>query len=297
MNDGCEYREQIGSATDGMTVLAYLVDRYRHSNRDEWLANIDGGRVVFDGRPTGPTTILRTGGILVWHRPPWEEPDVPKEFTVVHDDGVLLAVNKPAGLPTLPGANFLDNTLLSLVRKISPCAAPLHRLGRWTSGLVLFAVERKIRNDLLRQWSDRQVGKLYRALASGVPVNHEWIVTVPIGPVTYPPLGSVHGATPDGKPARSQVTVVDLREGAFLCDVGIDTGRPHQIRIHLAAAGHPLVGDPLYGPGGVPPAGCRALPGDPGYHLHSTELRFRHPVTGRETVIGCEPDNPLLRVS
>ncbi|HEY6020197.1 MAG TPA: hypothetical protein VIY48_09935, partial [Candidatus Paceibacterota bacterium] len=76
----------------------------------------------------------------------------------------------------------------------------------------------------------------------------------------------------------------------------IATGRPHQIRIHLASAGHPLVGDPLYGTGGVPLQDTRAVPGDPGYHLHAAELRFRHPRTGQEIKIECEPPE-LLRVN
>jgi 23S rRNA pseudouridine1911/1915/1917 synthase len=92
------------------------------------------------------------------------------------------------------------------------------------------------------------------------------------------------------------VTVLERRADSFLCDVRIATGRPHQIRIHLAAAGHPLKGDPLYGAGGLPAPDTHALPGDPGYHLHSAELSFRHPSTGRDLVIECEPP-PLLRPS
>jgi 23S rRNA pseudouridine1911/1915/1917 synthase len=87
--------------------------------------------------------------------------------------------------------------------------------------------------------------------------------------------------------------VLERRADSFLCDVTIDTGRPHQIRIHLAAAGHPLVGDPLYEAGGLPAPDSRALPGDPGYLLHSAELRFRHPRTGREMVICCQPPEIL----
>jgi 23S rRNA pseudouridine1911/1915/1917 synthase len=122
-----------------------------------------------------------------------------------------------------------------------------------------------------------------------------FIVEVPIGPVPHPLLGSVHGASPAGRASRTEVVVLERRDGLFLCEARIATGRPHQIRIHLAAAGHPLAGDPLYGPGGVPPAGCRALPGDPGYSLHAMELRVIHPRTGRELAVTCPPP-PRLRL-
>jgi 23S rRNA pseudouridine1911/1915/1917 synthase len=142
----------------------------------------------------------------------------------------------------------------------------------------------------------RNVGKRYRALAVGEPSGNVFEITDPIGPVPHSLLGSIHGASVKGKPARSSVVVLEQREGEFLCDVHIETGRPHQIRIHLAAAGHPLVGDPLYPAGGVPERGCRALPGDPGYSLHAAELTFRHPRTGRNTKITCQPP-PSLRGS
>jgi 23S rRNA pseudouridine1911/1915/1917 synthase len=146
----------------------------------------------------------------------------------------------------------------------------------------------------MRQWSANKVGKRYRAFAVGIPALDEMAIATPIGPVPHALLGSIHAADPNGKPALSQVTVLERRTDSFLCDVRIATGRPHQIRIHLAAAGHPLVGDPLYAAGGLPLPDTRALPGDPGYHLHAAELSFRHPGTGREQVIACEPPTLLL---
>ena len=244
--------------------------------------------------PTVYCDVGASGSTLVWRRPPWVEPDAPTSFTVLYEDQDLLAVAKPAGLPTLPGANFLQATLLHQVHTYAPDAAPLHRLGRWTSGIVLCARNQQARAAVVRQWSTQQVVKRYRALAVGSPDWDELSVSTSIGPVPHPLLGTLHAAAADGKPALSRVTVVERREDSFLCDVRIATGRPHQIRIHLAAAGHPLLGDPLYGVGGVPPADSHALPGDPGYHLHAAELSIRHPRSGDELVIVCEPP-PLLR--
>jgi 23S rRNA pseudouridine1911/1915/1917 synthase len=145
----------------------------------------------------------------------------------------------------------------------------------------------------MRQWSANAVGKRFRALAIGQPDWNDMTITTPIGPVPHPLLGSLHAASPQGKPSLSQVIVLERRADSFLCDVRIATGRPHQIRIHLAATGHPLMGDPLYGPGGLPAPDSRALPGDPGYLLHAAELSFRHPATGRTVVLECEPPPQL----
>jgi 23S rRNA pseudouridine1911/1915/1917 synthase len=289
LNKGFEYHEQLGPDADGRTVLAYLSRRYSHSTTQEWTERIAAGHVFIDSLPANAESVLRKGSHLVWQRPPWIEPDAPCTFTVLYEDHDLLAVAKPAGLPTLPGANFLTSTLLHLVRAYAPDAAPVHRLGRWTSGAVLCSRNQKSRAALMRQWSEKGVGKRYRALAGGVPAWDDITITAPIGRVPHALLGSIHAAALHGKPSLSQVSVLEQRTDSFLCDVRIVTGRPHQIRIHLAAAGHPLAGDPLYGIGGIPLQDQRALPGDAGYHLHAAELSFRHPSTGNGIVIACEP--------
>ena len=294
-NQGCEYRERLGPDAHSRTLLAYLSHRYRHSSPTEWEARIASGHVLIDGLPAHAESVLRAGCQVVWQRPPWIEPGAPKSFSVLSEDDDLIAVNKPAGLPTLPGANFLQSTLLYLVRTYAPDAAPLHRLGRWTSGIVLCARNHAARTELMRQWSANEVGKVYRALANGNPDWDEQTISAPIGPVPHTLLGSIHAATQKGKSALTYVTVIERRVDSFLCNVRIATGRPHQIRIHLAASGHPLVGDPLYSAGGLPLPDTRALPGDPGYHLHAAELSFRHPVTRREVVIDCEPPSLLRR--
>jgi 23S rRNA pseudouridine1911/1915/1917 synthase len=294
LNDGYEYREQLGPDADAQTLLAYLCRRHDHSTPAVWATRIASGEVLIDARPARADSVLCRGSELVWQRPPWIEPDAPRSFTVLYEDDDLLAVAKPAGLPTLPGANFLQATLLYQVHRYAPDAAPLHRLGRWTSGVVLCARNHHARTSLTRQWSTPAVVKRYRALAGGLPEWNETAISMLIGPVPHALLGSVHAATPQGKPALSHVTVLERRADSCLCDVRIATGRPHQIRIHLAAVGHPLLGDPLYVAGGHPAADTSALPGDPGYHLHAAELRFPHPRTGRVLVITCGPP-PLLR--
>jgi 23S rRNA pseudouridine1911/1915/1917 synthase len=292
-NEGYTYRERLGPSADSTTLVAYLGNRYRHSSHDEWTTRIEAGDVLIDAKPAAHDTVLRRGQELVWRRPPWDEPDAPLIFGVLYEDEDLLAVAKPAGLPTLPGANFLHHTLLHQVRGYAPEAAALHRLGRWTSGLVLFARNRVAGAELARQLRAREMRKRYRALAGGDPSWDTLTVDRSIGPVPHAWLRGVHAANDSGRPSESRIEVLERRGTAFLCDVVIATGRPHQIRIHLAAAGHPLVGDPLYVAGGLPAADTRAVPGDPGYLLHAAEVTLRHPRDNRELVLVCAPPAEL----
>jgi len=291
VNDGFEYREQIGPGAAGRTVLAHLASRYRHSSEAVWLERIDAGEVTVAGATASPAAVLAAGQWLVWRRPPWEEPAVPLAFALLYWDEHLLAVAKPRGLPSVPNGGFLAHTLLHLVHRLDPGASPVHRLGRGTSGLLVFARTGMARRALSRAWREQRVDRDYRALVTGLP-GRELRIDTPIGLVPHPRLGLVYAAAPHGKRSVSHVRLVAVRGGNALVDVRIATGRPHQVRIHLAAAGHPLVGDPLYAAGGGPAVDA-GLPGDPGYRLHAGRLGFPHPATGRMLELECPPPPDL----
>jgi 23S rRNA pseudouridine1911/1915/1917 synthase len=178
------------------------------------------------------------------------------------------------------------------VRKNHPEASPLHRLGRGTSGIVLFARTARARSDISAAWRRKEVSKTYRGLATGCPAEDNFIIEAPIGPVPHPKIGTVNAACPDGKFALSMVRVLERRCGASLLEIGIETGRPHQIRIHLSFAGYPLVGDRLYAAGGTI-NDLEALPGDTGYLLHAERLCFIHPATRLPFEIQCPPPSEL----
>jgi 23S rRNA pseudouridine1911/1915/1917 synthase len=278
-------------------MIDYLSRAFSEFPQEEWLDRIESKLVLLDGVPASQDAILRTGCILSWMRQPWEEPEVPGSFAILYRDRYLLGIAKPTGLPTVPGGGlFMDHTLLSFVRRHFPEANPLHRLGRGTSGVVLFALASEAASKISQAWSSGQVLKIYRALASGLVLNAEFEVNTPIGPVPHRLLKTIHASCPYGKAAHSYFRVLEHREASTLLEARITTGRPHQIRIHTAVAGHPLIGDPLYVTGGIPAENTCALPGDLGYHLHSTLLAFPHPVTGKWTEIGCLPP-PLLRLT
>jgi 23S rRNA pseudouridine1911/1915/1917 synthase len=309
MNQGWRYSNRVDHRSVGLSLLAYYVRHYPHSSEAEWRSRIDSGQILVEGQPESAQTCLQLGQQLVYHRPPWQEPDAPLSFEVLHEDSDLLVVSKPAGLPVLPGGGFLEHTLLHQLRRhySQNVPVPVHRLGRGTSGLMLLArsslaktvLSQQFRDSTLHPERDRQICKTYRALASGTRIPNIFTITASIGKIFHPNLGHVYGATADGKPARSECRVLKRSVDSTLLEVEILTGRPHQIRIHLAAAGYPLVGDPLYGLGGIPltwaalPDEKIPVPGDCGYLLHAHRLKFAHPSTGQPMDWVSPPPAPL----
>jgi 23S rRNA pseudouridine1911/1915/1917 synthase len=182
----------------------------------------------------------------------------------------------------------MENTLLHLVQKQSPNANPVHRLGRATTGIVLFAKTPQAASNLFANWNTPKIQKIYLALAQNIAQHDAYEILTPIGLVPHPRLGQVWAADPSGKPSKSLARVIsrttDTAEspGTTTFEVSLHSGRPHQIRIHLASIGHPLVGDPLYGLTGKPLENLPGLPGDGGYLLHAQFLKFQHPITGEQ---------------
>jgi 23S rRNA pseudouridine1911/1915/1917 synthase len=281
-NRGYAYTTIIGSQDQGRTLLSHLASLYPHSSAQAWQQNLTNGEVTVNGITAAGSEALASGQTLIWNRPPWIEPDAPQHFEVLFDDPHLLAVNKPSGLPTLPGGGFMDNTLLRLVQKQSPNANPVHRLGRVTSGIVLFAKTPQVAAKLFANWNTPRIQKIYRALAQGIAQHDAYEILTPIGLVPHPRLGFVWAANPSGKPSKSLAKVISRTTSATTFEVSLNSGRPHQIRIHLASIGHPLVGDPLYGFTGQPLENLPGLPGDGGYFLHAQFLNFHHPITGKQ---------------
>jgi 23S rRNA pseudouridine1911/1915/1917 synthase len=200
----------------------------------------------------------------------------------VHEDRHLLVVDKPAGLVVHPGAGrrsgTLVNALIGRVAGLSSLGGAerpgiVHRLDRGTSGLLVVALDDETHRALARQFASRSVVKEYLALVHSVPRARAGEITAPIGrdPVHRKRL-SVRARR--GREARTSWTLEEAFEGASLLRVRIHTGRTHQIRVHLSAAGLPIVGDPAYG-GGRP----REL-GLERQALHAAVLGFAHPTSG-----------------
>jgi 23S rRNA pseudouridine1911/1915/1917 synthase len=282
LNRGYAYATIVSNIYQGQTLLSHLASLYPHSSPQVWQQKLNNGEVTLNGVIAVGSEVIASGQRLVWNRPPWMEPDAPQHFEVLFEDLHLLAVNKPGGLPTLPGGGFLENTLLRLVQKQTPDANPVHRLGRATTGIVLFAKTAQAAAELSANWNTPRVQKIYRALAQGIAAHDVYEILTPIGLVPHPRIGSVWAASPSGKPSRSLAKVISRGTSTTTFEVSLYSGRPHQIRIHLASIGHPLVGDPLYGVAGEPLESLPGLPGDGGYFLHAQFLKFQHPITGEQ---------------
>ena len=277
VNSGYSFRHVLGPTAAGHTTVTYLVENFDHSTREEWLERIQAQEIRLDEAIATGDEVLRPGGILTWDRPGWIEEVVPTDYRILYCDEVLLAVDKPSGLPTLPGAGFYQNTLLTQVQLKFPTAIPLHRLGRATSGIVLFTLDRKLLPIMSKKWEEVQ--KEYRTIALGIADFESICIRTSIGLIPHPRLGEIYGASASGKASRSIASVLQRRENATVCSVQLLTGRPHQIRIHLASIGHPLIGDPIYSSGGGI-LDNPGLPGDPGYSLHAHRMRLGHPIHG-----------------
>jgi 23S rRNA pseudouridine1911/1915/1917 synthase len=271
-------------------VLAFHVARFQHSDEAAWRAAIEAGRVLVNGLRVTPEASLRAGDELTFERPPWQEPDAPESFGIAFEDEHVLVALKPAGLQVLPAGPFSARTLLALVRASHPSrasAAPAHRLGRGTSGLIVFGKTELARASLARQFRELVPVKTYLAWVEGASLPTSFVARQPIGRIAHGPL-QIHVAAPHGRASITRVRVLRRELDRTLVAAQPITGRPDQIRIHLAAAGAPIVGDPLFGVGGVPKSD--APPGMGGYRLHAAGLKFIHPSMGAQIRLRSFPD-------
>lgn len=240
-----------------------------------------GERVTVDGRPVRPRQKVH-GGEQITLLPlpdPRECADQPEDMplTIIHEDEALLVVNKPQGLVVHPGAANWHGTLLNALLMHEPSLAGIpragivHRLDKDTSGLLVVAKTLSAQTDLVRQLAARAVKREYLAVVHG-RVPRDGTVSAPIG--RHPRQRTRMAVVTRGRDAVTHYEVLERFAGACLLRCRLETGRTHQIRVHLAALGHPLVGDPTYGK-----RASKIL--FPRQALHAERLALIHPDTRR----------------
>jgi 23S rRNA pseudouridine1911/1915/1917 synthase len=261
------------------------------------------------GRRLKPNDRVRADQhILLW-RPAWDETPVPLDIPVIYEDDHLLAVAKPANLPVHPTARYHKNTLIKLLQAARPDCAFLslgHRLDRETSGVMLVSKTRACDRALKKQLADRDdVEKTYLAISWGVPDRGDGATSFRYERSLALDLESPLRVkmrisdAPDALRASTTIQVEEVRYNASfrayaLVRCGLETGRQHQIRVHLASLDAPIVGDKLYGPDDR--AFARGADGEltaldmaqlelPRHALHAARLAMAHPITGRPLVV------------
>lgn len=208
----------------------------------------------------------------------------PGPLDIVYEDADLIVLNKAAGVSVHPGPGHFNDTLgnflVDYYEKTGQEADfhPVHRLDRGTSGLLVIAKHPHAQEVLKRQLHTSDFRRVYLAVCEGVPEPPSGVIDAPLGP--RPGSLMEQMVRPDGKPARTRYGVLRRWGSRSLVALELETGRTHQIRVHLASIGHPLLGDTVYG-------AKKPVPGLAGQCLHARRLRFVHPSTGEPVELEC----------
>ena len=251
-----------------------------------------------DGTRRRASERVKAGEVVILVRPSFEEPNTPVDFDILHEDEAILALDKPAGLPVHPSASYHKNTLTYLLRQRYGDDPPqiAHRLDRETSGLLLCGRNLDAERSLKMDFENRRVSKRYVAIVRGVMPDEAGRIELPMDRAKEG-LHILMEVTPEGEgsPCSTRYRVLARRHDATLVALAPESGRQHQLRVHLAALGFPIIGDKLYGPEGVQPFldyidtgmtdALRTRLGHERQALHAYQLTFTHPTTGESTTL------------
>ena len=256
---------------------------------------VAAGGVTLDGLVLGKSDRLSAGGWLEveWtpRTAPTIVPTLVPDFGIVYDDDDLVVIDKPVGVAAHPAVGWDGPTVLGALAgagfRISTSGAAeragiVHRLDVGTSGLMVVAKSERAYTELKRQFHDREVNKIYHAVVQGHPDPFTGTIDAPIG--RHPSSSWKFAVVADGKPSVTHYETLEAMRAATLLEIHLETGRTHQIRVHMAAQRHPCVGDLLYG---ADPALATRL-GLERQWLHAMRLGFRHPGSGERVDFATE---------
>jgi 23S rRNA pseudouridine1911/1915/1917 synthase len=299
-----ELRTEIPPDLAGQRFDQILPGLFPGHSRSHLAGEVKAGRIRLDGREVPPRTRVLGGEVVDWQRsdaPVLGDRPEAIDLAIVFEDDHLLVLDKPAGLVVHPGAGNPAGTLLNALLyrdpKLAqvPRAGIVHRLDKDTSGLLVVARSLPAQTALVAMLAARDIHRRYVAVVNGVPVAGGTVDA----PLDRHPTDRLRRAVQEG--GRPAITHYRVREkfrahASLQCE--LESGRTHQIRVHMAHAGWPLVGDPLYGrglklPRAATPRLAEALRGFRRQALHAEHLAFAHPVTGEALAFDTEPPQDL----
>lgn len=304
---------QVTSAFKHVPLIDYLATRFNYLPRTEWLKRINEKRFVINGAVGTATMIVTQGDVVVYDVPPFPQPDADFNYTVIYEDKWLVAVNKPSNLRVHGEGRFMMANLVYQMRENGyPMVTTVHRLDADTSGVVVLAKDRQTAGLMGKQFEARTIHKQYAALVNGIPLPLADVIDRPIGKVDNPiyagrgriprswvdvphaKVATTHYETVETFRAVSTPYSHDVRDYAFLRLKPI-TGRTHQLRVHLAAIGHIIVGDRLYKLDDAAYVDWRENRHAPQYAdwltrhaLHCSAMIFTHPHTEKSCTIKAD---------
>ena len=265
-----------------------LAEMARDLSRSRVHTLIAEGHACINGSPARPSQRVKAGDRVSLRIPPVRDVDLAPQdipLNVVYQDAELVVLDKPAGLSVHPGPGHPDGTLVNALLALCPDIKGIggehrpgvvHRLDKDTSGLMMVAKTENAHRGLSGQIKNREVRKGYLALTVGVPPLAEGTVDAPIA--RDPRHRKRMAVAAAGRQSVTRYRVLQTFAGHALLELLLETGRTHQIRVHLAYLGYPLFGDEVYG---------RRHPDLPRQFLHASSLVFTHPVTGKEMSFTC----------
>lgn len=282
----------VNEGQSGMRLDAYVALNIEDMSRMAVKRLIEEENIKVNGIVSKVSYKVQVGDIIEIDKPEAKQldlkaQDIPVE--VVYEDSDIIVVNKPKGLVVHPANGNWDGTLVNAIMAICKDSLSgiggevrpgiVHRLDKDTSGLLIIAKNDKAHMNMSNQIKDRQVKKVYYALVRGVVTENEATINMPIGRSNKD--RKKMAVTKNGKEAITHFKVIERFEKYTLLEVKIDTGRTHQIRVHLSEIGHPVVGDEVYSNG-------KNEFNVHGQLLHAKSLDFKHPITGKNIHLEAE---------
>ncbi len=261
------------------TVLDFFKEQYPHVQTTTWKARMAKGQVLDEtGRRVDEETAFRVGACIFYYRELEDEPPIPFRERVLYQDEHILVADKPHFLPVIPSGRFLQETLLVRLRKqlANEDLTPVHRLDRETAGVVLFSLNSKTRGEYTALFRNRQVRKVYEALAPTLEES-DFPITRRSRVVQGEPFFRMKEVSGEAN-SETHITVISTRGSVSLYQLLPITGRKHQLRLHLAALGIPVINDKLYPALTPTPDDDFSKP----LKLLAKSISFRDPLSGRE---------------